>query len=68
MKRLIALMLVLAFSLGLTACSQGSSEDLMKDVPAKAVDVLPDMDAEQLLQRISVFGSSKPVWRKGRIP
>ena len=45
MKRLIALMLVLAFSLGLTACSQGSSEDLMKDVPAKAVDVLPDMDA-----------------------
>lgn len=45
MKRLIALMLVLAFSLGLTACSQGSSEDLMKDVPAKAVDVLPNMDA-----------------------
>ena len=45
MKRLIALMLVLAFSLGLTACSQGSSEDLMKDVPAKEVDVLPDMDA-----------------------
>ena len=45
MKRLIALMLVLAFSLGLTACSQGSNKDLMKDVPAKAVDVLPDMDA-----------------------
>ena len=45
MKRLIALLLVLAFSLGLTACSQGSSEDLMKDVPAKEVDVLPDMDA-----------------------
>lgn len=45
MKRLIALMLVLAFSLGLTACSQVSANDLMKDVPAKAVDVLPDMDA-----------------------
>ena len=38
-------MLVLAFSLGLTACSQVSANDLMKDVPAKAVDVLPDMDA-----------------------
>ena len=45
MKRLIALMLVLAFSLGLTACSQVSANDLMKDVPVKAVDVLPDMDA-----------------------
>ena len=45
MKKLIALMLVLAFSLGLTACSQVSANDLMKDVPAKAVDVLPDMDA-----------------------
>lgn len=45
MKRLIALMLVLAFSLGLTACSQVSANDLLKDVPAKAVDVLPDMDA-----------------------
>ena len=45
MKRLIALLLVLAFSLGLTACSQVSANDLMKDVPAKAVDVLPDMDA-----------------------
>ena len=44
MKRIIALMLVLAFSLGLTACSQVSANDLMKDVPAKAVDVLPDMD------------------------
>ena len=37
-------MLVLAFSLGLTACSQVSANDLMKNVPAKAVDVLPDMD------------------------
>ena len=45
MKRIIALMLVLAFSLGLTACSQVSANDLMKDVPAKAVDVFPDMDA-----------------------
>ena len=45
MKRMIALLLVLAFSLGLTACSQVSANDLMKNVPAKAVDVLPDMDA-----------------------
>ena len=44
MKRLIALLLVFAFSLGLTACSQVSANDLMKNVPAKAVDVLPDMD------------------------
>lgn len=45
MKKLIALLLVLAFSLGMTACSQVSANDLMKDVPAKAVDVLPDMAA-----------------------
>ena len=45
MKRIIALMLVLAFSLGLTACSQVSANDLMKNVPAKAVDVLPNMEA-----------------------
>ena len=45
MKRIIALLLVLAFSLGLTACSQVSANDLMKGIPAKAVDVLPDMDA-----------------------
>ena len=45
MKRLISLLLVLAVILGLTACSQVSANDLMKDVPAKAVDVLPDMDA-----------------------
>ena len=42
---MIALFLVLAFSLALTACRQVSANDLMKDVPAKAVDVLPDMDA-----------------------
>ena len=45
MKRIIALLLLLAFSLGLTACSQVSANDLMKNVPAKAVDVLPDMDS-----------------------
>jgi len=45
MKKLIALLLVLAVVLGMTACSQVSANDLMKDVPAKAVDVLPDMDA-----------------------
>ena len=45
MKKLIALLLVLAMALGMIACSQVSANDLMKDVPAKAVDVLPDMDA-----------------------
>ena len=45
MKKLIALVLVFTMTLCMTACSQGSSTDLMKDVPAKAVDVLPDMDA-----------------------
>lgn len=45
MKKLIALLLVLAMALGMTACSQVSANDLMKDIPAKAVDVLPDMDA-----------------------
>ena len=45
MKKSIVLLLVLAMALGMTACSQVSANDLMKDVPAKAVDVLPDMDA-----------------------
>ena len=45
MKKLIALLLVLSMALSLTACRQVSANDLMKDVPAKAVDVLPDMDA-----------------------
>lgn len=45
MKKLIALLLVLAMALGMTACSQVSANDLMKAIPAKAVDVLPDMDA-----------------------
>ena len=43
MKKLIALFLAFAILLSLTACA--ASQDLMKDVPAKAVDVLPDMDA-----------------------
>ena len=45
MKKLIALLLVFTMTLCMTACTQGSSTDLMKDVPAKAGDVLPDMDA-----------------------
>ena len=45
MQKLIALLLVFAMALGMTACSQVSANDLMKDIPAKAVDVLPDMDA-----------------------
>ena len=45
MKKLIALLLVLAMALGMTACSQVSANDLTKNVPANAVDVLPDMDA-----------------------
>ena len=44
MKKLIVIFLIFAMALGLTACSQVSANDLMKDVPAKAVDVLPDMD------------------------
>ena len=45
MKKLIVLFLVFSLALGMTACSQGSTNDLMKEVPAKTVDVLPDMDA-----------------------
>ena len=45
MKRLTALLLSFALLFSLTACSKVSADDLMKDVPAKAVDVLPDMDA-----------------------
>ena len=45
MKRLTALVLSFALLFSLTACSKVSADDLMKDVPAKAVDVLPDMDA-----------------------
>ena len=45
MKRMIAMVLSVALFFSMTACSKVSSDDLMKDVPAKAVDVLPDMDA-----------------------
>ena len=45
MKRLITILLVFAMALGLIACSQETTNDIMKDVPAKAVEVLPDMDA-----------------------
>ena len=42
---MIAMVLSVALFFSMTACSKVSSDDLMKDVPAKAVDVLPDMDA-----------------------
>ena len=45
MKRLTALLLSFALLFSLTACSKVSADDLMKEVPAKTVDVLPDMDA-----------------------
>ena len=45
MKKRIAILLVLAMAFGITACGQVRDKDLMKDVPAKAVDVLPDMEA-----------------------
>ena len=45
MKRFVALFLVFVMVLSLTGCSQVSANDLMKNVPAKAVDVLPDMVA-----------------------
>ena len=45
MKRFLALLLIFAMALSLTGCIQVSANNLMKDVPAKAVDVLPDMDA-----------------------
>ena len=45
MKRLTALILAFVMALCLSACGQAEADDLMKDVPAKAVDVLPDMDA-----------------------
>lgn len=44
-KRMVAMLLVLAMALCVTACSQPNTNDLMKDIPAKPVDVLPDMDA-----------------------
>ena len=46
MKKRIALLLALVLVFSLTACGgANNANDLMKDVPAKAVDVLPDMDA-----------------------
>ena len=42
---MIAMVLSFALFFSMTACSKVSADDLMKDVPAKAVDVLPDMDA-----------------------
>ena len=45
MKRIIAMVLSFALFFSMTACSKVSADDLMKDVPAKAVVVLPDMDA-----------------------
>ena len=36
---------MLALALLLTACAQRNADDLMQNVPAKAVDVLPDMDS-----------------------
>ena len=45
MKRLLAVILVFSMVLGLTACGTAETTDMMQDVPAKAVDVLPDMDA-----------------------
>ena len=45
MKKVLSLIVVLALVLSITGCSQSDADDLMKGVPAKAVDVLPDMDA-----------------------
>ena len=43
MKRLIIFALIITMLSGLTACTSGSSDDLMKDVPGKAQAVQPDM-------------------------
>jgi len=43
-KKGLSFILALALILGLTACAQGNPNNLMKDVSAKAVDVLPDLD------------------------
>ena len=45
MKKQIALMLVFAMLLGLTACGGAGAADLMLNVSARSVDVQPDMDA-----------------------
>lgn len=43
MKRLIIFALIITMLSGLTACTSGSSDDLMKGVPGKAQAVQPDM-------------------------
>ena len=45
MKKQIALLLVFALLLGLTACGRAEASDLMLNVSARAVDVQPDMEA-----------------------
>lgn len=45
MKKVLSLILALTMVLCMTACMQSDADDLMEGVPAKAVDVLPDMDA-----------------------
>ena len=45
MKRWIAILLVFAVTIGLSACSQVDTRDLMQDISARTVNVQPDMDA-----------------------
>lgn len=45
MKKAISFILAFTLAVGLTACKQSDANDLMKDIPAKTIDVLPDMDA-----------------------
>ena len=45
MKKLIVMILIFAMLLSLTACGEANANDLMQGIPAKSVDVLPDMDA-----------------------
>ena len=45
MRRWIAFILAFAAALSLAACGQEEAIDLMRDVPARAVDVQPDMAA-----------------------
>ena len=45
MKRWIAILLVFAVTIGLSACSQVDTRDLMQNISARTVNVQPDMDA-----------------------
>ena len=54
MKRIIAMILVMIMTLHLTACGQNGSIDLMQDVPAKVLEVQPDMDTGAAAIPISV--------------